>query len=370
MVAARLGSVVARALSTLALGAALLAISAGTAAAAPPPGFVGMTADDLYGFAGDYREKNLGLQRTAGVQLLRVTFSWRAIEYEPGKVDYTNYDRYVLDAARNGITLLPVLFDPPDWRQNKPARRAKRGTYPPRSFQEMADWAVPLVDRYGPNGTLWQQNPNVVPRPITAWQVWNEPTLPVYWQPKPNIKQYVSLLRTVGSAIKARDPNAEIVTAGMPPSFQKGAVRLIPALTQLYRAGGSSAFDTLAINSYATSDKSLGKLMNQVRSLMNKRGGRADKIWITELGWCDKGVKNRFCVGTRKQTKYILGSLKLMKKKRQAWKLRGFVYFSWRDGRPYVRGGRDQWGFHTGLLSLGGKKKPAYNAFVRGVSGL
>ena len=43
-----------------------------TASAAPPPGFVGMTADDLFGNGGSYRDKGLEQQQTAGVQLLRV----------------------------------------------------------------------------------------------------------------------------------------------------------------------------------------------------------------------------------------------------------------------------------------------------------
>ena len=42
------------------------------------------------------------------------------------------------------------------------------------------------------------------------------------------------------------------------------------------------------------------------------------------------------------------------------------MWFAWRDGKPYVRG-KDFWGNHAGLLTIGGKKKPAYNAFVRGV---
>jgi hypothetical protein len=42
------------------------------------------------------------------------------------------------------------------------------------------------------------------------------------------------------------------------------------------------------------------------------------------------------------------------------------VWFAWRDGRPYVRG-EDFWGNHAGLLTIPGKKKPAFNAFVRGV---
>ena len=174
------------------------------------------------------------------------------------------------------------------------------------------------------------------------------------------------MLRTVGGAIKSRDPGAEIVTAGMPDSFQKSAIRLEPYLKALYRGGGSSAFDTLAINSYAVTPSYLVKLMNRTRKLVNGLGGgRSDKLWISEVGWCDTGVKHRFCVGKR-QPKYTTQALSLIKKKRRAWKLRGFVWFAWRDGRPYVRG-KDFWGNHAGLLTIKGKKKPAFKAFVRGV---
>jgi hypothetical protein len=270
----------------------------------------------------------------------------------------------VLDAAKHGITFLPVLFRAPSFR----ARQTKHGTYPPRDNADMARWAALLVDRYGPNGSLWSSNPGVTPHPITAWQIWNEPNLKQYWYPRSNAGQYLSMLRTVGAAIKSRDPNAEIVTAGLPDSRLSGAIRLQPFLKGLYKGGGTSAFDTVAINSYAISPKYLGKLMNTTRKFVNRVGGRSDKLWISEVGWCDKGYKpgHRFCVGTKKQTKYTGQALSLIKKKRSAWKLRGFVWFSWRDGRPYVKG-KDFWGNHTGLLTIPGKKKPAFNAFVKGV---
>jgi hypothetical protein len=113
------------------------------------------------------------------------------------------------------------------------------------------------------------------------------------------------------------------------------------------------------------SPKYLGKLLTKTRKLLNGIGGRSDKIWVTEVGWCDKGVKHRFCVGTKRQTKYTGQALSLIKKKRSAWKLRGFVWFSWRDGKPYIKN-KDFWGNHTGLLTIKGKKKPAYKAFVKG----
>jgi hypothetical protein len=333
------------------------------ASAAPPPGFVGMTADDLYGNSGPYRDKGLAQLQAAGVQTLRVTFNWAAIEVAPNSFDFSLYDGYVRDAAAHNITFLPVLVNSPDFYSKKPGTRF---AYQPRDNADLARLATLMVDRYGPNGTVWQGNPN--PRPITAWQIWNEPALKQYWYPKPNPAQYLGMLRTVGAAIKSRDPNAEIVTAGLPDSRLSGAIRLQPFLKGLYAGGGTSAFDTVAINSYAVSPKYLGKLMDTTRKFVNGVGGRSDKLWISEVGWCDKGYKpgHRFCVGTKRQTQYTSQALSLIKKKRSAWKLRGFVWFSWRDGKPYVKN-QDFWGNHTGLLTIPGKKKPAYNAFVKGV---
>jgi hypothetical protein len=345
---------------------ALLA-SIPSASAAAPRGFVGLTSEEVFGNAGPLRNKHLPMQRKAGVRLLRQTFDWSKIEVAPGSYDFSIHDRFVLDLARNGLTVLPILFNPPEFRSSRPARRAERGTYPPRSAAEMGEWAARLVDRYGPNGSLWSANPGVRPQPIRAWQIWNEPNLKVYWGGRPNAQQYVRLLETVGAAIKARDPGAEIVTAGLPPSFLSGAINIFKYIDQMYRAGGARAFDTMAINSYATSASSLKKLMDRVRKTMNRRGDRRAKIWITELGWCDKGPKSRFCVGTKNQARNITQALKVIAKARGRWRLRGFVYFSWRDGRPYPPAFENLWGLHTGLLKANNGRKPAYKAFTRGV---
>ncbi|HEX5897722.1 MAG TPA: hypothetical protein VFY47_15440, partial [Thermoleophilaceae bacterium] len=122
-----------------------LAIPA-SASAAPPAGFVGMTADDLYGNGGPYRDKALTQQRAAGVQVLRVTFDWSLMEVAPNSFDFTWYDRYVLDAAQHNITLLPVLVKAPEFYSKKPGTRF---AYQPRDNADMARWAMMLVDRYG-----------------------------------------------------------------------------------------------------------------------------------------------------------------------------------------------------------------------------
>jgi hypothetical protein len=382
----------------LLLVAALLVPAA--AQARVPAGFVGMTSEELGG--ADTRNvtvtQTLAAQRRAGVRLLRQTFEWRYIERAPGasrtipggsvyqlpgyplpgrtvqlpgrrfllpRYDWSIQDRLVLAAARAGIIVLPVLFNPPAFQSSQPPGAGKF-TYPPRDPASMAAFAAAAVGRFGPGGSLWRENPGVRARPIRAWQVWNEPSLRPYWGGKPNARAYVKLLKTVNDAIKARDRRAEVVTGGIPPSTLKGAVPIKKYVDQMYKAGGKKAFDTLAINSYARSAKELEKLLKSIRKIMNRRKDRGAKIWITELGWCDRGVRHRFCVGTRKQASLIRSSLKVIHKQRKRLRLRGFVYFSWRDGAPYAPDFRDQWGLHTGLLKVNSQPKPALKAFQRG----
>ena len=352
----------------LALALALTALILPTAAsAAVSRDFVGMTSDETYGEEGDVRKTNLTQMRQARVGLIRQAFDWSRIETDAGVYDLSFVDQYVADVAARGISVMPVLTNAPKFYKRS---GSQRGANRPTSNGLMAEFAQALVSRYGPTGTLWDERPDLRKMPIRAWQIWNEPTLPVYWGPRPNAREYVAMLRTVGTAIKQVDPGAEIVTAGLPPSRLAGAARLDRYLKQMYSAGAARHFDTLAINAYAKDSKELQALLEQVRKLMDNRKDKKAKIWITELGWGDKGPRHRFIVGRQGQAKRIKDSFKVIKKQRRKLKLRGLVYFSWRDTEPYAPNFEDLWGLHTGLLDKKGNRKPAYNAFVRGAGSL
>jgi hypothetical protein len=339
-----------------------------SAGASLPKGFVGLTSEDVFAGTASYRTSNLSSQASIGVQLHRQTFDWSAIETSPGQYDLSDYDAYVAAAAAHGIRILPVLFKPPDFHLGRTHHRA---TCPPRSNASFAAFAKVLVRRYGPKGSLWRERPNLPKAPITAWQVWNEPNLPqFYWCGTANVRAYVAMLRTVGAAIKQVDRRAEIVTAGLPPSKLSGAVPLAKFISQMYRAGGKRAFDSLAINSYAKDQRELGRLLASVRRLMNRRGDRRGRIWITELGWGDKGLRHRFIVGAKGQASRITKSFALIRKQRRRLRLRGVVYFCWRDADPYPPRYQNLWGLHTGLLNKDGTPKRAFFAFKRAVGRL
>ena len=95
------------------------------------------------------------------------------------------------------------------------------------------------------------------------------------------------------------------MTAGLPDSRLSGAIRLQPYLKALYSGGGTGAFDTVAINSYAVSPKYLNKLMTATRKYVNGRGGRSDKLLISEVGGATRATSTASSSALRgRQAKY------------------------------------------------------------------
>jgi hypothetical protein len=339
---------------------ALVLVGAPASHAAAPPDFVGITSEDLLYATGQYRSTTLGQQHGVGVRLVRQVFDWSGIETSPGHYDFSLYDHLVRDAAARGIAVLPVLHNPPPfyWRGS-----SQRPWCPPRRLSTMADYARAAVRRYGPSGSLWRENPAGPRLPIRSWQIWNEPNLGIYWCNRPNPREYANMLRVVGKAIKSEDPGANIVTAGLPDSKLKSAMPLHRFIKKLYRARGKRYFDTLAVNGYATNNAELSKLLRGVRRRMNRSRDRRAGMWITEIGWGNAGPPHRYNVGSTGQAVRIAKSFSLLARLAPKLRLRGVVYYSWRDHAPYPPKYNDMWGLHTGLLDLNGNPKPAYYAF-------
>jgi polysaccharide biosynthesis protein PslG len=349
-----------------ALVAVALAVPA-PADAKVPRGFVGMTADDVFVGDDNYRTTNLSAMASIGVTTIRQTFDWATIEQSPGFYDLSYHDEFVAKASAHGIRILPVLFNPPAF--HRPTRGVS--ACPPHDLGTFASFAQAVVRRYGPRGTLWAERPELPKNAMTAYQIWNEPSLRVYWcNRKGNGRRYVAMLRRVGRAIKSVDRRAKIVTAGLPDSKLRTAVPLQRYLTQMYRAGARRHFDSLAINPYAKNRADLTRLLRSVRRLMNRRGDRRAPIWITELGWASGGPAHRFNVGHRGQARRIAEAFALIRKLRRPLRLNGVVYYRWRDVPRYPPKFKDQWGLHTGLIDINGGFKRAFDAFKNAVARL
>ncbi len=345
---------------------ALALAALGLPATAAANDFAGIVANDVYSGSASYQVKQFASQQAAGIGIIRQTLPWAAVEIAPNNYDFTPFDTFVKNAAQHNIRVLPVLFDPPSFR--RPAGANKKYTPFPKSNDDMAAFAQTVVHRYGPGGIFWNSHPELPDLHFTSYQIWNEPNLPVYSGGHPSASAYVAMLRTVGAAIKALDPTAEIVTAGLPDS-RLSKPNVFKYVQQMYAAGANGTFDTLGVNPYAPTAKSLISKLKKFRGIMNANGDSDASIWVTELGWSDVGPKAAFRAGKSGQAKRIKQAIAALNSNEGALKLRGFFYFAWKDGAVY-KGGKDFWGLHTGLLNKKGKSKPAYAAFKKAVAAL
>jgi hypothetical protein len=267
---------VKRTLITISLLVAALALFPGSAGAAKVPAdFFGVMADGPLLYNGFDDQGEFDLMQRSGVQTIRMAMPWSAMEAQPGQYDFSTTDPVVAQAATHGFAALPTVTFAPDWA----ARHPGNSNSPPEGTQNYANFMTVLVQRYGPNGTFWAQHPELPVRPIREWQIWNEPNQPVFnWSDQPFAHDYVDLLRAARGAVKAADPGAKIVLAGLVGTSWS-------ALAQVYKAGGKGLFDYVAIHPFTLEPKNVLKILDKVRATMQRYHDSGRKMFITELTW-------------------------------------------------------------------------------------
>ena len=182
-----------------------------------------------------------------------------------------------------------------------------------------------------------------------------------------NAKEYVALLRAGSTAIRHADPHAEVVAAGLPNSNL--GVPFLTFLDRMYEAGAKGLFDDLAIHPYSHNVQGLLTLAEQARSVMDRWGDRS-RLWITEFGWSTGGDASAFRVSERGQANRISEALSALIAERRVLRLRGFVFFKWKDSVAPAGSDADPWPLHTGLLNADGAPKPGFWFFGRIVQAL
>ena len=108
---------------------------------------------------------------------------------------------------------------------------------PPVDLQDFFDFCGVIADRYKGR--------------VHAWQVWNEPNLSREWGDiAPDPAAYVELLAGCYAAIKAADPAAIVVSAGLAPTgtLPPAAMPDDDYLREMYAAGAAEHFDVLGLN--------------------------------------------------------------------------------------------------------------------------
>jgi hypothetical protein len=183
---------------------------------------------------------NAGLQldwaKLMGFRYVKQIFAWRDMEPERGLWSFVEADRVVQQAADYGVGLIVRLGETPDWASGV-VSTSDEVDYLPQNLDDWANFCGTLAARYAGR--------------IRAYQIWNEPNLSREWGTAvPNAAQYVELLAACSTAIRAADPQAIVISAGLSPTgnHDDSAHRDDIYLAELYQAGFQQYVDVVGVH--------------------------------------------------------------------------------------------------------------------------
>jgi hypothetical protein len=282
------------------------------------------------------------------VQLLE----WRGIEPAPGEFFWEYADWLVRAAEHYGIDLVLRLDHPPAWVISS-------DSVIPVDTATYAAFVGRVAARYRGR--------------VLAYIVWNEPNLAIEWEGQPpDPAGYVSLLCAARSAIRAADPEALVVSAGMAPTNHTDASALDDRLylQAMFAAGAAGCFDILGAHPYgfayppddprdAHDGLNFARLAD-LRAIM-VAGGDGDKpIWATELGWTTDPVAEEqqwLRVSDEEQGRYLVGAFE---QAAQEWPwLERIAVWNLSTGLP-----TDDEKRGYSILAADGTPKPAHHALT------
>ena len=174
-----------------------------------PFGFVGaVLTPDQARLSDALNEQQTSLMARSGVETLRATFAWRAIEPAQNRYNWSSTDRLVAATARHRIALLANVISTPKWASTSRSP-IFYSRYAPRDPKLFTDFLQQVVGRYGPNGSFWAANPSIPKTPIRQWQIWNEQITRTFWATRPWPKTYTAFLKAAYRTIHRADRGAK-----------------------------------------------------------------------------------------------------------------------------------------------------------------
>ena len=259
------------------------AASAASAAVSPYAGRVGVNGH-LVWIGPDDIAKQYSRARAGGVEWVREEFRWDFAEPKQGQWNFSRGDNLFTGASKAGVNVLLLLDYGATWANWTDA--------------QFANYAATLAGRYGVNGTFWQQHPELIPRPVTRMEIWNEPYMP---QPYLTPARYAKLVRATSQAVRALGKNirlaANVDTGNYAENKQDYFDQLIAADPKLHETVDAWSLHPYSqeCGPYAT-DATCPQLgqrwrfdrVTLFRDLAALKGV-SRPLWLTEFGWSTYG---------------------------------------------------------------------------------
>lgn len=267
-----------------------------------------------------------------GVTHMRVDGNWASFQPRAGLWRFERFDQMLEIFTAQGISLMPVLSNVPEWAVAKDAKPVytDRKAHPRNMLPEINAWLEfvrTVVGRYKGK--------------ISYFEIWNEPDLHFA---NFTYDEYLKLLRLSYAAAKEANLEVKIFNGGL------SSVAEVPfkgnCLGRTLKEGADD-FDILAIHAHSVQDAYRQKLAKMFQQIKREN---FTKPWFShETGLTSIGGQER------------LQALTLYKKFIHTWAL-GAMGYSWYDLR---NDGYDQYNreHNFGLLTRDFHPKPAYAAY-------
>ncbi len=331
------------------------------------------SANDFFGVVPQRELTETDFNRLGGakVETLRLGVNWPNLQPRENSSDEigNNLDDEMGGAAAEGIRLLPFVNNSPKWvvgnDEDVPPLGSSRERDAFKNFMRL------LVERYGPGGEYWNGKfltdfPGADPKPVNTWQIWNEPSSPASWEPRPSARDYGELVKLAENAIHDVDPGANVMLAGIfysPSNNGPEAPKFMKAVLDVN--GVKKAVDSAAVHAYGGNVGDVEFQIKAVRKAMDSRGAQKVELFVTETGWSTGGDNHPVVTsesGQAKKLKQLFSSLQQQKRK---WNLGGVYWYSLVDGEPSNDPTRCDFCRQTGLFKANRAPKPAWDAFKR-----
>jgi len=239
---------------------------------------VAMNVQEMYFYSQADTDKAFDLLKADGVTSVRMLIPWAGVEATNNTYNWSAIDRMVNSAVAHDMTILGVVDSTPTWAGVSGGAPLSAAPADPAEF---ASFMGALATRYKGK--------------IGAYEIWNEPNGYQFWSPAPDAAAYTALLKAAYPVIKAADPNAVVIAAGLGSVISFGTLTIDPVtyLQEMYDAGAQGYFDAVAYHPYlysklfSTPSPYASAPINQVEAMhaiMVEYGDGAKQIWATEYG--------------------------------------------------------------------------------------
>jgi polysaccharide biosynthesis protein PslG len=338
--------------------AILVPLVASSTASAAPRGFFGVIPWL------EFKGQDYALLQDTKVRNTRTPFFWPAIEPNRGEFRWTATDKFVGEAARVRVRVLPFLNGSPSWVAKDPRRPPLRSKRAKKAWKR---FVKKVVKRYGRRGGFWRTHPEIPKVPITALQIWNEMNNRKYFEPRARPKRYAKLVRLARKAANSKNRRAKIVLGGMDKDPDpRGSMKVTKYLRKFYKVKGAKRlFDVLAVHPYTPSFKELKGQIRLMHRIMKRHRDR-DPMWITEIGWGSERPSKRkpLAKGIKGQKKMLRKSFRMILNHRKEWRIKRAYWFLWRDPSPNAPV-NCSFCPSAGLFRHNFEPKPSYRVFKR-----